>query len=125
MLNLGLKWKFIKGKLQAVWRRRKVWFSSRSKGAESTSAQMSPGEIWCRHDEAAEEYLPSPFEGALTLIRAKKDYMRYSDKPFPLSGEGRVELQRMRVYPAGMMAAPFAKELAELIEVVLNDQNRP
>ena len=51
--------------------------------------------------------------------------MRYSDKPFPLSGEGRVELQRMRVYPAGMMAAPFAKELAELIEVVLNDQNRP
>ena len=125
MLNLGLKWKFIKGKLQAVWRRRKVWFSSRSKGAESTSAQISPGEIWCRHDEAAEEYLPSPFEGALTLIRAKKDYMRYSDKPFPLSGEGRVELQRMRVYPAGMMAAPFAKELAELIEVVLNDQNRP
>ena len=123
MLNMRLKWQFIKAKSLAMWRRRKVWFSSsqgsRSQATDSDSGEMTPAEIWCRHDEVAEEYLPTTYDGKLTLIRAKKDYVRYRDQEFPIAVGGQVDLHRLRVYPAGMMAAPFAKELAELIEQTL------
>ena len=122
MLSTGRKWKFIKSKLHAGWRRRKVWFSGRSEQVASGPDAKTPAEIWRRHDEVAEEYLPVDYDAELTLVLAKADYARYRDQRFPVSAEGKVTLHRLRAYPAGMMAAPFAKELAELIEQVLLDE---
>ena len=118
MLSFKLKRQFLKAKLQAAWRRRKVWFSKRTQ--ETATGEMTFAEIWCRHDEAAEEYKPVDYDGLLTLIRARKDYARYADQPFPIADEGQVELHRLRAYPAGMMAEPFATELAELVEQILD-----
>ena len=100
---LGEKWEVAK-------RRRKIWMS-RWSGADSTGdSDQTAAEIWRRHDEIAEHYQASTYDGKIILFRPQRDYSRYQDQGFPSTCE--IELHRLPVYPAGMMVPPFVDTLA-------------
>ena len=86
---------------------------------ENGDHTMSLAKIWERHDEVAELYHPKEYPGTIHMIRAKKDYSRYCDSDLPATGG--IELCRLPVYPAGMMADPFVNDLADQVEKCLRE----
>ena len=77
------------------------------------------GSEMCIRDRVAELYLPPEFPGKICMIRAKKDYARYRDSDLPAAGG--IELHRLQVYPAGMMADPFVDDLVAQVEKHLRE----
>ncbi len=113
MLSLQQQRKFVGEKLKVATRRRQVWMSNMLRGrqqATDASGQLDPGQIWRRHDEIAEAYEPQLYTGKFVMFRAQKDYVRYMGTELPVK-DG-LEMHRLPVYPAGMLAAPFVDRLA-------------
>ena len=122
LLDFANKRQFLRDKFRTLLRRKDMWlskFSGKQPAADSGDNTMSLAEIWARHDEVAELYLPPEYPGKIYMIRAKTDYARYRDQDFPAT-DG-IELQRLHVYPAGMMAEPFVNDLAAQVEAYLQD----
>ena len=122
LLDFARKKQFLRDKFKVLWRRKSVWLSKLSmrQAADKGGARtMSLAEIWERHDEVAELYHPQEYPGKIHMIRAKKDYSRYSDSDLPATGG--IELHRLPVYPAGMMADPFVNDLADQVEKYLRE----
>ena len=114
LLGFRRKLNFLKDKFKSLWRRKNMWLSKFMPKKSSGNQTKSLAEIWDRHDEVAELYIPPEYPGRLVMIRAKKDYARYRDQELPTTFG--VELHRMSVYPAGMMAEPFVEDLAKRVE---------
>ena len=122
LLNFSKKRQFLRDKFKVLWRRKSVWlskFSGKQPAGDNDDHTMSLAEIWERHDEVAELYLPPEFPGKICMIRAKKDYARYRDSDLPAAGG--IELHRLQVYPAGMMADPFVDDLVAQVEKHLRE----
>ncbi len=103
------KLSFLREKWEVLKRRRKTWISRWSVASPSGDAEQTAAEIWRRHDEIAEHYQATTYDGKIILFRPQRDYLRYQDQEFPTTCE--TELHRLPVYPAGMMVPPFVDAL--------------
>ena len=122
LLDFANKRQFVRDKFRTLRRRKTMWLSKLSgkqPAADAGDNTMSLAEIWERHDEVAELYLPPEYCGKIYMIRAKTDYARYRDTELPATLG--TELHRLPVYPAGMMAEPFVNDLAVQLEKFLNN----
>jgi glutamate-1-semialdehyde aminotransferase/acyl carrier protein/pimeloyl-ACP methyl ester carboxylesterase len=117
LLSAREKWHFLNSKFRSLVRRLSVWRSSLkswwspSLGHQGQTVNMA--EIWRRHDEIAESYRPSKYPGRLINFRPLKDY--WCNRSTEYEAEN-IVFHRLPVYPAGMMAGPFVKRLAELLQ---------
>jgi pimeloyl-ACP methyl ester carboxylesterase len=107
---IGSKWEAL-GRRMAVWRAAVGGWFQRSQVPRVGMVNMA--EIWRKHDDLAEAYLPARYPGRLVHFRPKQDYRCHRSTEYEAD---EVELHRLRVYPAGMMVEPFVTELARLVQ---------
>lgn len=119
LLNWEEKKRFFKSKLHAARLRTTVWRGSVArvfsrKGASRVIPRtVRMAELWRKHDDLAELYVPKPYAGRLIHFRPQQDYTCHLGPELEAT-EG-VEYHRLKAYPAGMMVNPFVRDLAELI----------
>jgi thioesterase domain-containing protein/acyl carrier protein len=114
--------KFLRHKGKDLRSRIPVWrgmllarFNMQSLTAGSETRTL--GQIWQGNDRAALNYVAKPYPGTVTDFRPKKQYWRFSEpnvKWHQLAGGGQ-EVVVLPVYPAGMLAEPFVKHLADAL----------
>ena len=113
------KRKFLKSKLHTAAVRTKVWrgsiarLLSRKARRRMSGTGVNMAELWQKHDELAEAYVPKPYPGRLIHFRPRRDYKCHLGRE--LEATGPIEYHRLRAYPAGVMVNPFVEELAEKI----------
>jgi phthiocerol/phenolphthiocerol synthesis type-I polyketide synthase E len=113
---------FLKEKFQALRNRIPVWrallvnkFFGSSGDQELESSLIA--KIWTLNDQAAANYVPKPYAGAITDFRPREQYSIYKRNDLKweglaLGGQNIVELS---VYPAGMLVEPFVGVLAQAL----------
>jgi hypothetical protein len=121
LLDSKLKSEFLKSKLHSLGARTKVWKGavSRMLRRESTPREglVNMSEIWRKHDDIAEAYVPQKYPGTLIHFRPLRDYKCNIGIEYEAN---EVDCRRLKVYPAGMMASPFVKDFAiQLKELML------
>ena len=111
------KRQFIGSKCVALGRRLGVWRAAVGSWFRRQKRQrdglVNMAEIWRKHDDLAEAYLPARYLGRLVHFRPKQDYRCHRSTEYEAE---QVETHRLRVYPAGMMVRPFVAELASLLQ---------
>lgn len=107
---IGSKWHAL-GRRLGVWRAAVGGWFRRQKLQRDGLVNMA--EIWRKHDDLAEAYLPARYPGRLVHFRPKQDYRCHRSTEYEAE---QVETHRLRVYPAGMMVQPFVTDLARLIK---------
>ncbi len=123
---LLLSWKdkkqFLGSKLDVARRRTKVWratvmglFSSKKK--RKPTALVNMADIWLKHDQIAEAYVPQMYPGRMIHFRPRRDYRCHLGTEL-IANE--VEYHRLRAYPAGVMVEPFVSELAEKLRLEID-----
>jgi len=114
------KKQFLASKFNSLQKRTKVWRaavasrlkrSGKSQTSQRTVVDMS--EIWKKHDEIAEAYVPTVYPGRLIQYRPCVDYQCYMTDE--LKAES-MSITRLPNYPAATMARPFVKELASRLK---------
>ncbi len=117
LLNWHDQKEFLSSKWDAARRRLNVWrgsiasaFSRNKRRKPAALVNMS--DIWLKHDQIAEKYVPRVYPGRILHFRPRRDYKCHLGTEV----EGiQVEYHRMTAYPAGMMVNPFVAELAASI----------
>ncbi len=111
------KRQFIGSKCVALGRRLGVWRAAVGGWFRTQKLQreglVNMAEIWRKHDDLAEAYLPARYPGRLVHFRPKQDYRCHRSTEYEAEA---VETHRLRVFPAGMMVRPFVAELATLLQ---------
>jgi pimeloyl-ACP methyl ester carboxylesterase len=111
------KRRFLGSKWNALVRRLGVWRSAiggwTRRAAVPREGLVDMAEIWRKHDDLAEAYLPTRYPGRLVHFRPKQDYRCHRSTEYEAD---QVEQHRLRVYPAGMMVQPFVADLAQLLQ---------
>lgn len=127
LLDFKNKKTFFRGKWKAIANRTAVWkskivslFSGKKK--TKTFQTVNFAELWRKHDELCEEYVPKVYPGKIVHYRPAKDYKCHVGEE--VKAQHGLEIHRMRAYPAGMMVSPFVSELAEAIHQTIKDQPR-
>jgi glutamate-1-semialdehyde aminotransferase len=120
LLDAKLKSKFLKSKFQSLIARTKVWRGAISSLFRKQSSRhdglVNMAEIWRKHDEIAEAYVPQNYPGRLIHFRPLRDYKCNIGTEYEAN---EIDYRTMKVYPAGMMADPFVKELAAQMDQVI------
>ncbi|XZE17904.1 aminotransferase class III-fold pyridoxal phosphate-dependent enzyme [Pirellulaceae bacterium SH449] len=117
LLDWANKKEFLASKWSTARRRVKVWRDSMSNlfaknKTRRPAALVNMADIWLKHDQIAEKYVPRFYPGRLIHFRPQRDYKCHLGTEV----EGReVEYYRMKSYPAGIMVKPFVAELATCI----------
>ena len=115
LLNWADKKSFLASKWDTALRRVKVWrgaitsLFSRNKRRKPT-ARVNMADIWLKHDQIAEKYVPRFYPGRIIHYRPQRDYTCHLGQEIEARD---IEYRRMRSYPAGIMVKPFVAELAE------------
>lgn len=118
---------FLREKVDALRHRMPVWrgmlkarFTGRS--ATDNSAERLLGEIWKSNDQACTNYVPKPYAGVITDFRPKRQYRLFSqpDAKWELVAKEGQDVVSLPVYPAGMLAEPFVKHLADALRVSID-----
>lgn len=115
LLNWADKKSFLASKWDTALRRVKVWqgaikslFSSKKR--RKPAARVNMADIWLKHDQIAEKYVPRFYPGRIIHYRPQRDYTCHLGQEIEARD---IEYRRMRSYPAGIMVKPFVAELAE------------
>ena len=116
---------FLKSKWDALKIRTRVWKASfRSKFSKAKrdkpKALVDFNELWRKHDELCEEYMPRTYPGKLVHFRPRRDYKCHLGEE--LQATDGMEEHRMRAYPAGMMVSPFVDELADMLRQTIETE---
>lgn len=118
-LLLGMREKvaFMRSKLGAAMARTKVWSAAltsfgRPKLKKSTGVNLA--EVWKKHDELSEAYVPRQYPGKLIQFRPRRDYKCHLGDE--LTARDGLDIRRLRAFPAGTMVRPFVEELATAIQ---------
>jgi amino acid adenylation domain-containing protein len=126
------KRRFLKGKLHDLRNRIPVWrgmLLARLRSGSSRDAFGSPvpAQVWQANHEAAGNYVPGPYPGAVTDFRPARQY-RVLSKPDlkwdRLAGGG----QRVVIipgYPAVMLLEPYVKDLAAMLSACIDEAIDP
>lgn len=118
LLDTHNKKTFLSSKWNALKIRTSVWKGS-IKSLLSRSKRVKPkalvnfNELWRKHDELCEQWVPKIYPGKLIHFRPARDYTCHQGEE--LQATDGIEIHRMRAFPAGMMVSPFVEELAESI----------
>lgn len=118
LLHRHEKGKFLNSKWKAMKIRTSVWkgllgSKLRFKKHIKPKALVNFDELWRKHDELCEQWVPKTYPGKLIHFRPARDYRCHVGEE--LQATGGIEIHRMRAYPAGMMVSPFVDELAQAI----------
>ena len=113
--------KFVWEKIATVRNRLPVWLGillakldKHPSGSKSESRVL--GDIWRTNDHACVKYVPRPYRGAVTDFRPIKQYRIYNRADVKWDRLARAqEIIVLPVYPAGMLAEPFVKNLAAVL----------
>lgn len=114
LLDWANKKEFLASKWSAARRRVKVWRDSLSKlfaknKTRRPAALVNMADIWAKHDQIAEKYVPRFYPGRLIHFRPQRDYKCHLGTEVEARD---IEYYRMKSYPAGIMVRPFVAELA-------------
>lgn len=117
LLSWREKRQFIGSKCVAFGRRLGVWRAAVGGWFRAQKRQreglVNLAEIWRKHDDLAEAYLPARYPDRLVHFRPKQDYRCHRSTEYEAE---QVETHRLRVFPAGMMVRPFVADLASLLQ---------
>jgi thioesterase domain-containing protein/NAD(P)-dependent dehydrogenase (short-subunit alcohol dehydrogenase family)/acyl carrier protein len=81
-----------------------------------TGTDLLPTKVWETNDLAALEYVPGRYPGKITHFRPAKEYRCHIGPALGWEALAQeVEVQRVPVYPAGMLVDPFVAELAACV----------
>jgi hypothetical protein len=115
LLDWNDKKSFLASKWDTAKRRVKVWqgavssLFSRNKHRKP-AALVNMADIWLKHDQIAEKYIPRFYPGRIIHYRPRRDYKCHLGTEIEARD---IEYRRTRSYPAGIMVKPFVAELAE------------
>jgi amino acid adenylation domain-containing protein len=131
LLNSKEKLAFIKGKIIAVKRRRNVWLGMLSmklsrKVVFRNKQASNLYQLWKVNDKAASVYKPKAYPGRMVQFITIKEYARYrsAEVGWDKLSTGELEVQRLPLYPAGMLVEPFVQILAKKIRTRLEEAQR-
>lgn len=117
LLGLREKQAFLRSKFAALVRRTQVWRSAVAgwlgRSTMDRSGLVDMAEIWRKHDDLAEAYIPQKYPSSLLHLRPRRDYRCHVGPDYQADS---VEMVRLPVYPAGMMVRPFVQQLAGELE---------
>jgi glutamate-1-semialdehyde aminotransferase/thioesterase domain-containing protein/acyl carrier protein len=115
LLDWQDKKRFIASKWSTAKRRVTVWqgtikrLFSRNKHRKP-AALVNMADIWLKHDQIAEKYVPRFYPGRIIQYRPRRDYKCHLGQEIEARD---IEYRRMQSYPAGIMVNPFVAELAK------------
>jgi phthiocerol/phenolphthiocerol synthesis type-I polyketide synthase E len=119
LLNFKDRIRFFKEKVIVLRHRSNVWrgmllekFMKEQPGNKSEA--LLPARIWAVNDRAILNYVPRPYNGALSDFRPVRQYAKYlgQDMNWDRLALGGQEILTLPVFPAGMLLEPFVKHLA-------------
>ncbi|TWU45269.1 Glutamate-1-semialdehyde 2,1-aminomutase [Novipirellula aureliae] len=127
------KRQFLASKLSSLRKRTRVWragiasrFRRSVQSQTPTRTVVNMSDIWKKHDELAEAYVPPVYPGRLIQYRPCVDYQCYMTDE--LQAES-MSITRLPNYPAATMARPFVEELAsrlkEEMDAVIETKHKP
>ena len=128
LLNLSDKKQFLAAKWKALRNRTGVWkgliasklrLNKKQAKRTMTATNVNMADLWRKHDDLAEAYVPKPYLGRLVHFRPQRDYKCHLGTELEAT-EG-VEYHRLRAYPAGVMVNPFVEEVARLLEKKIDE----
>jgi thioesterase domain-containing protein/acyl carrier protein len=73
------------------------------------------------NDKAAQQYVAKPYSGRITLFQPKRPYADYEDPYYGWNDNfaDTIDIQKLTMYPAGMLVEPFVQELTDKLSVCL------
>lgn len=122
---------FLCEKVNAVKNRIPVWRGMvqarvTGRGSANTSVSRLLAEIWKTNDQAATNYIPKAYPGAITDFRPKRQY-RVFDRPdakWDYLAQGGQHVVSLPAYPAGMLLEPFVQHLATALRASIDEAIR-
>jgi aspartate racemase len=117
----GEHWKFVQEKINIQKirfgiRMHAIWSALRRAGFRDLSNPYPHLRLKRINDRAAAEYAPSTYQGRVAVIRSKGNFWGLASTTLGWDSviEG-LEVHEMSAYPKGMLIAPFAQRLAEIV----------
>lgn len=115
---------FLSSKLHSLRVRTKVWRGSVARLLSKNKPRrmgstVNMAELWRKHDDLCEAYIPKTYPGRMIHFRPRRDYKCHLGAELE-AAEG-VEYHRMDAYPAGLMVDPFVRQLATKIKQSMDE----
>jgi thioesterase domain-containing protein len=127
------KRKFLRGKLHDLRKRIPVWRGMllarfrparlSSGSSRDASGFLLPARVWQANHDAAGNYIPRPWPGALTDFRPARQYRALSrpDLKFDRLARGGQRVVTIPGYPAVMLLEPYVTELAAKLSACIDE----
>jgi amino acid adenylation domain-containing protein len=126
------RWKFLGEKAAVASARLKIRLGAaydriRNMSTPGSAARYPHMLIGERNDRAADEYIPRPYAGRVTVIRSKAHFAGLDSASLGWSEcvTGELEIHELPVYPKGMLVEPFCELLAAALKECLPTALKP
>lgn len=113
---------FFKEKVKVLKGRGKVWFGTLTSKIDNISNKANGqastlSKLWQINDQASLDYIPKGYKGRITQFIPIKEYAHHlgPELGWERIAPGRLEIQQLPVFPAGMLVEPFVELLAEKV----------
>ncbi len=126
-LDAAGKRKFFAGKFYDLRKRIPVWYgllvSPFRRRSPSASGLLVPAQVWRANHDAAANYVPRPWPGAVTDFRPARQYRALSkpDLKWDRLASGGERIVTIPGYPAVMLLEPYVRELAAMLSACIDE----